>query len=129
MNRRMYVFVVIGGSCLQLNIASGFGVLNCDRTIYAFTNLLNGVDLFSSITLTHQCSIAHSIDRYNNLALGLVVTEYVIVGGIGGAIWIYDRNTRTPMACLQNPSSSGALPFGALTHLLVTVSIQQQSKS
>ena len=87
--------------------ASGMGVLNNSHDIYAFTNLLDGIDLFSSTTLSHQGSITQTIDPHNNLAIGLVITAYVVVGDVGGAIWLYDRNTGSTLARLQNPTSSG----------------------
>jgi hypothetical protein len=95
------------GSRLQLSISSGFGALDRERDTYVFTNLLDGIDLFSSTALTHQGSIKQPVDHHNNLAIGLVVATHIVAGGFGGAIWLYDRHTKQPLARLQNPMSTG----------------------
>jgi hypothetical protein len=80
-------------SRLQLSISSGFGALDRERDIYAFTN--------------HRGSIMQLVDHHNNLAIGLIVATHIVVGGFGGAIWLYDRHTKQPLARLQNPTSTG----------------------
>ena len=97
---------------VNLMICSGFSILSDDRNTYAFTNLLDGIDLYSpAATLTYQRSIAQEIDQHNNLALGLIIVgnEYIISGG-SGSIWMY-KKTGNFMAHLHPPTSTGIVMY------------------
>jgi hypothetical protein len=113
-NRRMWVcFPSICTRRLTQHFNSGLSALSSDRSIYAFTNLLDGIELYSSTTLAHRYSIAQAVDPHNNLALGVVITgnRYVFAGCSGGRIWMYDQDTGKTIARLQNPNSLGELSF------------------
>jgi hypothetical protein len=88
---------------------SGLSVLSDDWSTYAFTNLLDGIELYSATTLAHQDSIAQPVDPSNNLALGLVIVPnaYVIVGGNRGTISIYNWGTGGLVARLHTSTSTG----------------------
>jgi hypothetical protein len=92
-------------------LSSGVSALSDDRNVYAFTNLLDGIELFSSATLTHKCSIPQPLDHRYNIALGvrMVANTYLVVGGHGGMVWVYDQRTGKVVDQLQFPSSSGAV--------------------
>jgi hypothetical protein len=106
------IFPINCTQCLT-TLNSGLSALSSDRKIYAFTNLLDGIELYSPTTLTHRCSIAQAVDPHNNIALGVVIVgnRYVFSGCSGGVIWMYDQNTGKSTARLQDPISSGALSF------------------
>jgi hypothetical protein len=88
---------------------SGLSALSEDRNSYAFTNLLDGIDLYSSTSLIHRNSIPQHVDPRNNLALGLVMVAdtYIVVGSSGGTIWMYNQRTGGVVARLQSLTSTG----------------------
>ena len=87
---------------------SGLSAMSDDRNIYAFSNLLDGVELFAAVSLDHQRSIPQNVDRLNNLALGLAIiaNTYVVVGSTCGVIWVYDQRAGSLLARPQTPTLS-----------------------
>jgi hypothetical protein len=100
--------MLISSSTILSDYKSGMSVLSSDRSSYAFTNLLDGIDFYSSTTLMHRNSIPQTVDLCNNVALGLVMVAdtYVVVGGSSGTIWMYNQKTGGVVACLQSPTST-----------------------
>jgi hypothetical protein len=88
--------------------SSGLSAMSDARNIYAFTNLLDGVELYAPVSLDHQRSIPQAIDRLNNVALGLVIiaNTYIVVGSTCGVIWVYDQKAGSLLARSQTPTLS-----------------------
>jgi hypothetical protein len=88
-------------------VCSGLSALSSNRRTYAFTNLLDGIELYSATTLEHQLSIAQAVDPCNNVALGLnlIANTLIVSGGSDGVISVYKQDNGQTIARLNAPTS------------------------
>jgi len=96
---------------VDVNRRIGFSTLSDDRQTFAFTNLVDGVDVYSATTLEYQCSIKHVLNHENNIAIGLVIlsNEYIISGGSYGLIHIDHTNKGQVVGRLNTPTSRSTI--------------------
>ncbi|KDR68947.1 hypothetical protein GALMADRAFT_145964 [Galerina marginata CBS 339.88] len=92
---------------VSFNRRVGSAALSEDGRTFAFTNLLNGVEIFALPRLNHCGTIAQAIHQEANVTLGIAFlsNEHIVVGGFGG-ICIYQVSSMSQAYSLQNSTGN-----------------------
>lgn len=101
---------------------SGSAAVSKDCRIYAFTNLLNGIEIFSLPGLKHCGTIAQAIQAEFNVTLGIAFNgvDHLVVGEYGG-VCMYEVSTRTLLYRLQGLAAQGMSAYFRTRAALIAI--------